>query len=116
MQLPLVYRTKHPTAEEVFYEAKKLDPKISRATVYRNLAILSEEGEIKHYNAPFGSDHYDSKITPHYHCLCRKCGKLFDTKVKYLKDLDDVNLGVPDFELESHDLIFIGTCSECEGK
>ena len=106
----------HPTAEEVFFEAKKLDPKISRATVYRNLAILAEEGEINHYNAPFGSDHYDSELKPHYHCLCKKCGKLFDTRVKYLDDLDNEQLGVDGFVLESHDLIFIGTCQECKGK
>ena len=103
----------HLTAEEIFIRAKQLDSKISRATVYRNLAILEDEGEIRHLTAPFGPDHYDSILKDHYHCICKICGRVFDTKVAYLEELDHSDLGVEGFKLDSHDLIFIGTCEEC---
>ena len=37
----------HPTADEVYQEVQKNCPTISRATVYRNLKLLAEEGEIR---------------------------------------------------------------------
>jgi Fe2+ or Zn2+ uptake regulation protein len=35
---------KHLTAEEVFLEVKKIEPKIGKATVYRNLEDMSSSG------------------------------------------------------------------------
>ena len=37
----------HPTADEVFVEARQHDEHLSRGTVYRNLALLSDEGCIR---------------------------------------------------------------------
>ena len=34
----------HPTADEVYQKVQKSCPTISRATVYRNLKLLAEEG------------------------------------------------------------------------
>ena len=104
----------HPTADEIYDLVKKLDSKISRGTVYRNLKILTENNELRHYHSPFGPDHYDPNLEPHYHCLCKRCGKLFDVGVKYNSRLDDIDLQVKGFNLESHDLVFIGICQECD--
>ena len=104
----------HPTADQIYDLVKKKDPKISRGTVYRNLAILVENKEIKHYKSPLGPDHYDFHTKPHYHCLCRVCNKLFDANVKYNNKYDSIDLGDDNFTLESHDLIFIGTCITCK--
>ena len=37
----------HPTAEELYLEAKKEMPNISMGTVYRNLGQMAEEGLIR---------------------------------------------------------------------
>ena len=37
----------HPDAEQVYSEIVKEHPHISKATVYRNLNLLSEQGQIK---------------------------------------------------------------------
>ena len=103
----------HPTADEIYDEVKKIDHRISRGTVYRNLAILSDDEEISHYNSPFGPDHYDCILEPHYHCLCRKCGKFVDAKVPYDNQLNSIADVCDGFKLESHNLVFVGICKEC---
>ncbi len=43
----LMQRNDHPTADMVYTDIRKEYPNISLGTVYRNLALLSELGEIK---------------------------------------------------------------------
>ena len=50
------YRIRKVGTDEIYDEVKKIDHRISRGTVYRNLAILSDDEEISHYNSPFGPD------------------------------------------------------------
>ena len=45
----LMTRKDHPTADMVYMNIKEEFPKISLGTVYRNLALLSERGEILSY-------------------------------------------------------------------
>ena len=58
----LAGRYDHPTAETVYLGIKEEFPKISLGTVYRNLALLSERGEILKLSYEGGADHYLSLI------------------------------------------------------
>ena len=40
-------RTDHPDAQKVYEELKALMPRISLGTVYRNLMLLSKQGELR---------------------------------------------------------------------
>ena len=42
----------HATADEVYAEISKDHPTISKATIYRNLNVLSELGEIRRLEIP----------------------------------------------------------------
>ncbi len=42
----------HPTADEIYEQARLVDVHISRGTVYRNLGLLSETGEILKISVP----------------------------------------------------------------
>ena len=46
---------RHLTADEVYEFVKKDHPSIGKGTVYRNLAILAEEGAIRKVEVPDGS-------------------------------------------------------------
>ena len=70
----LMTRKDHPTADMVYMNIKEEFPKISLGTVYRNLALLSERGEILKLSYEGGSDHYDACTDPHYHFVCQECG------------------------------------------
>ena len=60
----------HPSADQIYLEIRAKDPRISRGTVYRNLNILSEEGQITHVKVP-GADRYDCRKDFHYHQIGR---------------------------------------------
>ena len=51
--LDAVFRlANHPTAEEVYAEVARSHPTVSKATVYRNLGSLSEDGLLRHIKMP----------------------------------------------------------------
>ena len=54
----------HPTADEVYQEVQKNCPTISRATVYRNLKLLAEEGEIRLRNISGSPEYLQQSLSP----------------------------------------------------
>lgn len=103
----------HPTADEVFAAVRDRDPKVSRATVYRNLNLLSEEGAILHIKTPGGS-RFDKTIEPHAHLACTSCGRVVDAEVPYAVELNvEVERQVPGWQVAGHYTIFEGTCPDC---
>lgn len=105
----------HPTSSEVLAEAKKLHPGISRATVYRNLDVLAEEGKILRVEMLQGPTRFDRTLTPHSHATCRICNKVFDIDIAELHDeMDKVIKAETDtFCIEGVRISFDGVCSKC---
>lgn len=68
----------HPTADTVYLHVKKQFPNISLGTVYRNLNLLTDLGEVVKISTPNGGDRFDGHPEPHNHFLCTKCGRLLD--------------------------------------
>lgn len=67
----------HPTVLEVWRSVRAELPRVSLATVYRNLHRLAESGEI--LRLVVGKEYrFDGNRAPHLHCLCRRCGALLD--------------------------------------
>lgn len=105
----------HPTADEVHKEIRKQHPSISKATVYRNLHQLADDGEIRLVLIPDSPERFDARVPQHYHFSCRSCGKIFDVDMEYMDSINEKIRGSCDFQIESHDLIFNGLCTECIG-
>ena len=57
-------RTDHPTADAVYVTISKDYPKISLGTVYRNLNLLADMGEIQRFSSGDGSEHFDYNTDP----------------------------------------------------
>ncbi len=104
----------HPTADEIFREIATENTLISKATVYRNLKILSEQGEILHIPIPNGADCFDFQTAPHYHMECRGCERVFDVDMPYQKDLEKKVLNRNGLLIESHHIVFQGLCPHCQ--
>ena len=101
----------HANAEQVYEHIAAIHPSISKATVYRNLAQLSESGELKNIGNFYGTTHYDHNCHEHYHFVCQKCRQVVDINssfpdVKALKEMDGL-------KIKGHSLSFFGLCSEC---
>lgn len=105
----------HPTAEEVYEEILSAYPNISKATVYRNLNVLAENGSLLRISSTEGADHFDIVAEKHYHGICRYCGKVFDVEVEEMlsKILEGCVSDSHGFEIESVDVIFKGVCPAC---
>lgn len=104
----------HPTAEYIYDIMSKTDNSVSLATLYRNLNQLSESGVIKKIEGLDSSAHYDHNTFEHYHCICTKCGKVFDIPADVAPNLVKNTEDMTGFIIQSHDVIFHGLCKDCK--
>ena len=84
--------TEHYTAEELLLMARKVDPSVSRATIYRTLPLLVECGVLKEMD--FGKDYkyYDPNYNehPHHnHLICVDCHKIVEFEDQHIELLED---------------------------
>ena len=77
----------HPTAEYLYEILKDKNPKISLATLYRNLNQLAQAGIIKKIDGLETSAHFDHNTHNHYHFICDKCKKVFDISADVAPDI-----------------------------
>ena len=108
-------RCDHPTADQIYLDARAKDDKISRGTVYRNLGVLAERGEIQNVKAP-AADRFDSRLDRHYHLLCTRCGMVLDAPAPYHAEYDDAVARETGFRISRHRLTFEGLCPACRAK
>ncbi len=113
IQAFLAGRTDHPTAEMVYQGVREELPNISLATVYRNLTLLAEMGEISKISTGDGPDRFDAVTTPHNHFQCSSCGSLLDLQMEDISYIDEVAGKSFPGEVTGHSVIFHGLCPAC---
>ena len=112
----LRHTTEHPTADMVYTHVRELYPNVSLGTVYRNLNLLTEEGEILRLTQGTSSERFDGNITPHYHFICNHCKHVLDLKTTSLEHINTLaNVGF-DGIVEGHQVLFHGICPSCKKK
>ena len=109
----LISRYDHPTAETVYMDIKEDFPNISLGTVYRNLSLLSDLGEIQKIATGAGPDRFDGNPKPHCHFQCRTCSSVLDIPFEYPKELNEhVAKSFPGI-IEGNSIQFFGLCPSC---
>lgn len=106
----------HPTADWIYERVKKEIPNISLGTIYRNLNVLVEMGEIMVLD--FGSTYsrFDGNPENHYHFRCERCDRVFDIDIPLNRELNmKVNENTP-FMAFGHRTEFYGLCPDCQKK
>jgi len=103
----------HPSADEVYEMVRKHLPRISLGTVYRNLEILSESGEIQKIELGCSSKRFDGIAENHYHIRCIDCDRLIDTPADFDVAVNHNLKNAIDFKIIGHKLEFIGICPDC---
>ena len=106
----------HPTADMVYMHVKQEYPNISLGTVYRNLNLLADLGEAIKITTPLGGDRFDGRTAPHYHFCCTHCGSVIDLDLKELNFVNEEAGKNFDGIIESHSMMFYGTCKDCINK
>lgn len=102
----------HPTAAWIYERVREQIPNISLGTVYRNLAALSESGDILSINVGDGQEHYDGDNKAHLHLHCRTCGSIDDLSLACdpLSELAEET----GFQPETSIYLLYGTCEKCK--
>ena len=111
--LNLSKRYDHPTAETVYLDIKREFPNISLGTVYRNLSLLSDLGEIQKIATGTGPDRFDGNPNPHYHFHCRNCQCVMDIPMAEQTDINQVAAIAFPGIIEGSITQFYGLCPEC---
>jgi Fur family transcriptional regulator, peroxide stress response regulator len=106
--------TTHPGADWVYDQVRKEIPKISMGTVYRNLKILAQSGEIMELDVPGSLSRFDGNNCNHYHFRCEKCGYIFDLDETVDCSIERKIAKKTGFKIKRHYLEFIGLCCSCQ--
>lgn len=105
----------HATADEIYEKVVTEHPNVSRATVYRNLKLLSETGYIRKIEIPGGADRFDHLCHDHCHVKCEKCGRVFDVDMEYITGIEKNIKDDRGFKFTGYDILFRGVCPDCQG-
>ena len=100
----LATRYDHPTAETVYLNLREDYPKISLATVYRNIQKIPTGN---------GPDRFDGRPEPHNHFLCDECGSMIDLQMNSIDHVDEIAAQTFDGLIKGHSILFYGICPEC---
>lgn len=106
-------RTDHPSADVVYENMKIIYPNISLGTVYRNLSLLADLGEIKKLSSFAGADHFDGRTDKHCHFMCTNCNRIMDLEnegIHHIMDLAGENFKGKIMEYNAR---FFGLCEDC---
>jgi len=106
-------RNDHPSADELYERVRTRLPRISLGTVYRNLDILSELGEIQKLELSGSLKRFDGIAHKHYHIRCIECNRVDDAPIAPLNQIEDELYGTTVFEIIGHNLEFTGLCPAC---
>lgn len=106
-------RYDHPTADVVYMNVRQQNPNISLGTVYRNLTLLAELGQIQRLRLGDGIDHFDADTSPHYHFVCSHCGRVIDLKMDSIDEITDIASKNFNGNITGHMTYFYGSCDQC---
>ena len=103
----------HPSAEEIYHQAKIIMPSIALGTVYRNLGIMAKEGEIRRLVSENAPDRYDKVAPLHDHMVCTVCGGITDTDIGSLWTAIESCVGE---KIVGYELIVRHVCQSCKSE
>ena len=106
----------HLTADELYERVKIFMPRISLATVYRNLETLSEAGIIGKLEISGRQKRFDFDVHPHDHIYCLQCHRV--DNIDFDRDLVDPAAVASDkgYRITGYRVEFKGICASCRGK
>ena len=103
----------HPSARMVYDCLKKDYPNLSLGTVYRNLTLLCETGDIMKVATVKGFDRFDYTTKPHCHFICSECSQVTDVEADMESLINKKELkNIPGI-IDRTDILVYGLCHEC---
>ena len=102
----------HPSAAAVYRDVRRWLPRVSLATVYRNLRMLAAEGLLSERTDVAGM-RFDGNTAPHDHFTCVACGRIYDVPALGARAVTARVASRTGFEVLSRRIEFYGRCVAC---
>lgn len=103
----------HPTAESLFLRVKSHLPKVSLATVYRNLKLFAEAGLVDEVATGSSLSRFDANQDRHHHLICKRCSAVADYYDARLDEAATVGAAIDGFEVHAANVNVFGVCRTC---
>jgi Fur family ferric uptake transcriptional regulator len=104
---------RHLTAAELYETVRDRLPRISLGTVYRNLEILTESGEVSRLGVAGHETRFDGVTERHPHYRCRVCGRIDDAEGTFSVQIEADIAAASGWELGAPSVEFEGVCPAC---
>jgi len=108
----------HFEADELLFKMKEKNLKISRATIYRTLDLLTRSGMVRRVH--LGEDHYHyehvTADSHHDHLICTTCGSVIEFHDELLEERQKAICAKKRFTPTFHNLQILGICDACAKK
>lgn len=105
----------HVSVEELVARVRRIDPRISVATVYRTMKLLADCGLAAPRHFGGGQTRYEAAAgrAHHDHLICTGCGEIVEFANERIESLQESVARRHGFEVESHKLELYGRCARC---
>lgn len=104
----------HVTPDQVYEQVHEITPTLNRATVYRTLAFLSDQGILNPVLQEDGHAGYElASSEPHHHLICRGCGEEQQIAHDLVEHLFEQIGSEYNFVVETKHLTLFGRCEDC---
>jgi desulfoferrodoxin-like iron-binding protein len=88
-------------------------PQISKATIYRNLQVLKDQGLISELSFDRTVCRYEVKQPDHYHFRCNRCDSLVDLPINVDATFNIKVAETTGYQILTHQVEFRGVCKRC---
>ncbi|ABI69190.1 Fur family transcriptional regulator [Syntrophomonas wolfei] len=115
--LDILQKSDRPlTAEETAERIKKKEPRISVATIYRNLNLLVEIEVLSKLEIADAAARFQINQGHNHHLLCLGCGAAIKIGICPLQGRVEELIQEHGFSIDSHYFEITGYCRECQLK
>jgi Fur family ferric uptake transcriptional regulator len=105
----------HVSVEDLVARVRRIDSRISVATVYRTMKLLAESGLAVPRQFVGGQTRYEAAGAKghHDHLICTGCGEIVEFANERIESLQELVARRHGFAVESHRLELYGRCARC---
>jgi Fe2+ or Zn2+ uptake regulation protein len=105
--------SQHMTAEQVLARVSDVLPGTSLPTVYSTLELLESLQLVRRVGTANGAVVFDSRVEPHAHTVCRRCGAVADLEGTAAPDDVLARAAAAGFVPDHAQLVVWGSCRTC---
>lgn len=106
---------RHLSAEEILVLARRHDPRLSLATVYRTLRRLTESGLVRELRLHGDRYYYEvNRDEGHQHMICLGCGRVIEFTCSHCPEVHGALANRYSFQIVGARVRLVGYCADCQ--